>query len=105
MRNTLTTISCLLAIVTLAACSGGHEHGNDADHSHASDHSEADHSHEADTHSHEDAPATEALYGDDAALPGDVDESVELEPVEAETSEADSEEHTHGDSDEHHTHD
>ena len=104
MRNTLTTIICLFAIVTLAACSGGDDHGPDTDHSHASDHSDADHSHSDDTHSHEDAPATEALYGDDATLPGDADESVESEPVEAEISEVDSEEHTHGDSDEPHTH-
>ncbi len=105
MRNTLTTISCLLAIVTLAACSGGHEHGSDADDNHASDHSEADHSHGADTHSHDDAPATEALYGDDAALSGETAESEESAPMESEASEADPEEHTHGDSDEPHTHD
>ena len=104
MRNTLTKFSCLFAIVTLTACSGGHEHGNDADNSHASDHSESDHSHGPDTHSHEDAPATEALYGDDAALPGDADETVESGPLESEASEADSEEHTHGDSDEPHAH-
>ncbi len=105
MRNTLTTIFCLLAIVMLAACGGDHEHGNDADHSHAADHSEADHSHGSDTHSHDAVPATEALYGDDAALPSEADENVDVAPIEAEENEADPEEHTHGESDEPHTHD
>ena len=102
MRNTLTTIFCLLAIVMLAACGGDHEHGDDADHSHAADHSEAEHSHGSDTHSHDDAPATEALYGDDAALSDDANETVGSATVE---DEANPEEHTHGESDEHHTHD
>ena len=105
MRNTLTRIFCLFAIVMLAACGGDHEHGDDADHSHASDHSEAQHLHGSDTHGHDDAPAKEALYGDDAALSGDAKETVASATVEAEESEADTEEHTHGESDEPHTHD
>ena len=105
MRNTLNTIFCLLAITMLTACSGGQDHGDDADHSHAADHSEADHSHGPDTHSHDDAQETEALYGDDAALPDDTDEAAESNPPEGETNEAGSEGHTHGDSDEPNTHD
>ena len=104
MRNTLTTIICLFAIAMFAACSGGDDHGPDTDHSHASDHSDADHSHSDDTHSHDDAPATEALYGDEAALSEDADETAESMPVESMENEADPEEHTHGESDEPHTH-
>ena len=72
MRNTRTTFLCLLAIAMFAACSGGHEHGDDADDNHALDHGEADHSHGLDTHSHDDAPETEALFGDDAELLGHI---------------------------------
>ena len=105
MRNTLTTIFCLFVIAMFVACSGDHDHGPGSNHSHSVDHSDEDHSHGEDTHSHDDAPATEALYGDEAALPDDADETAESAPVEAVPEETNPEEHTHGDSDEPHTHD
>lgn len=104
MRNTLTTTCCLFAISMLAACSGDHELGSDVEHSHASDHSEADHSHGEDTHGHDDAPETEALYGDNAALSEDAAETDKPATKDSEAGEADTEEHTHGDSHEPHSH-
>ena len=97
MRNTLTTTRCLFALALLAACNGDHEHGSSADHS------TADHSHGRDPHSH-DAPETEAIYGEDANLPDDVDEAAESKQPDEDASESNSGEHTHGDSNEPHTH-
>ena len=103
MRNTLTTIFCLFALALLAACNGDHEHGSSADHGHDADHSTADHSHGPAPHSH-DAPETEAIYGEDANLPDDVDEAAESKQPDEDGGETDSGEHTHGNSDEPHTH-
>ena len=97
MRNTLTAVVCLSALAQLAACSGDHEHGSD------SDHSAADHSHGPDTHNH-DAPETEAFYGDDSIARDDTDEAAETAQQDKDASEANSGEHTHGNSDEPHTH-